>query len=371
MHDGSGDDVDSEASHGRGTWRLLRRLLNIALLLASFGGLAWLVAAQHAQLGHALLGIGKAKAGLVVAAIGCERLSMLSFARQQRLLLRAGGHHLSRFSAVSITFAANALSVTIPLAGPGLATAFTYQEFERRAVGRPAAAFALVVSGVLSTLSLTMVLAAGALASGNPLAAALGLLGALPVTAGIAGLVLTWRVPASRRLLVRAAVAGVRSAQRLRGKPGEPPEEQVAKALRQLATLRLSRRDWAWAVCLAFLNWLADAACLLLSIRAAGLHVPLHDLLLVWSAGIAASSIVFTPGGAGVVEAALVAALAGVGLPTAGSAVAVMIYRLISLWLVVLAGWILFIVIKSRRARKEPDPVPVQDAGAPSLRDNG
>jgi uncharacterized membrane protein YbhN (UPF0104 family) len=31
--------------------------------------------------------------------------------------------------------------------------------------------------------------------------------------------------------------------------------------------------------------------------------------------------------------------------------VAVLIYRLISLWLVLLAGWIVFIVIKSRRDR--------------------
>jgi uncharacterized membrane protein YbhN (UPF0104 family) len=49
---------------------------------------------------------------------------------------------------------------------------------------------------------------------------------------------------------------------------------------------------------------------------------------------------------------ALVAALVGVGMPAAPAAVAVMIYWLISLWLVLLVGWVLFIVISARRARR-------------------
>jgi hypothetical protein len=39
-------------------------------------------------------------------------------------------------------------------------------------------------------------------------------------------------------------------------------------------------------------------------------------------------------------------------MPAAPAAVAVMIYRLISLWLVLLAGWILFLVISARPARR-------------------
>lgn len=53
---------------------------------------------------------------------------------------------------------------------------------------------------------------------------------------------------------------------------------------------------------------------------------------------MAAGGIGLTPGGVGVVEAALVAALAGIGMPATGAAVAVMVYRLISLWLVLLIG---------------------------------
>lgn len=329
-----------------------RRLLSAAVILASLAGLAWLITVQHEELVSALVGVAHAKLGLVAGAIACERVSMWSFARMQRRLLRASGHHLSRLSLIGIVFAANALSVTVPIAGPGLAAAFTFQEFGRHQVSRPAAAFTLAVSGVLSTMSLTVILAAGALASGNPVAAILGLLAAAGITAGTVAALLAFRLPSARRVLERAVVRVVGAAQRLRRKPAELPETVVATVLRQLADLRLRRVDWTLAVCYTFLNWLGDAACLALSIRAAGLHIPLRDLLLVWSAGLAASSVGLTPGGVGIVEAALVAALAGVGVPAARATVAVMIYRLISLWLVILSGWIIFLALRSRRARR-------------------
>ncbi|HTU04850.1 MAG TPA: YbhN family protein [Trebonia sp.] len=333
-----------------------RRLLNLAVAVISVGGLTWLIATQHDQLSTAIAGITHARIGLVVAAVFCERTSMWSFARMQRRLLRAGGHHLAVLSAGAITFAANALSVTVPLAGPGLATAFTYREWGRRQVSRPAAAFALGVSGMLSTVSLLVILAAGALASGNPVAAILGLLTAVGTTAVIGGAVLAVRLVPVRRRLERAAARIIGTAQRLSRRPGAPPEEVVAGALRQLADLHLRRRDWILALGWSFLNWLGDAACLALSIKAVGLPVPLRDLLLVWSAGLAASTINLTPGGAGIVEAALIAALVGTGAPVARAVVAVLIYRLISLWLVILSGWIVFLIIRARRERRLDQP---------------
>jgi putative heme transporter len=197
-----------------------------------------------------------------------------------------------------------------------------------------------------------VIVAAGLLVSGNPVAAVLGLVPAVAVVGGIAAVLLSLRLPAWRRRLEHIAVRGVRLAQRLRRKPGQPPETVVANALRQLAELHLRRRDWVVIVVLTFLNWLGDAACLTLSMRAARLACPLRDLLLVWSAGQAAGGISFTPGGVGLVEAALLAAMVAVGLPAAGAAVAIMIYRLISLWLLLLVGWIFYIIIRSRRAKR-------------------
>lgn len=329
----------------------LRRLLSLALVLMSLVGLAWLVVTQQDQLGRAIAGVSHAKLRTVVAAVLCERVSMVSFARVQLRLLRAGGQRLSLRSVIGIVTAGNALSVSVPIAGPGLAVAFVYREFDRREIKHPAAAFTLVMSGVLSTVSLMLILAAGLLSSGNTVAAALGLLPALAVVAGIAAVLLGLRVSAWRRRLERTAARVVGLVQRLRRKSGEPPEAIVARALRQLTELHLRRRDWGMAVVLTTLNWLGDAACLVLSMRAAGVAVPLRDVLLIWSAGQAAGAISVTPGGVGVVEAALVGAMVAVRIPAAQAAVAVMIYRLISLWLLLVVGWILFAVIRSRSRR--------------------
>jgi putative heme transporter len=195
------------------------------------------------------------------------------------------------------------------------------------------------VSGVLSTLTLMAVMAAGALISGNAVAGALGALWAAACVAGVAGLVLGLRKGAWQRLFERMAVGVVRVVQRLRHDLGQPAV--VAGAFGRLGGVRFRRSDWAVAADMAALNWLGDAACLVLSLTAARLAVPLHDVLLVWSAGAAASILYLTPGGVGIVDVALVAALAGLRVPTADAVAGVLIYRLISLWLVLLTGWIL------------------------------
>ncbi len=346
-----GTGVGSRSDKKTSPRRFLRLALNLVVILGSLAGLGWLVATQHDELGRALAGVGHAKLKLVVYAALCERASMLAFARVQVRLLRAGGQPLSLASMAAIVFAGNALSASVPIAGPGLAVAFTYRELDRRRIKHHAVAFALVVSGVLSTVSLLLIVAAGLLASGNAVAAVLGLVPVVAIAAGIAAVLLALRLPAWRRRLERTAAWGVRMAQRLRRTSGEPPETVVDRALRQFAGLHLRRRDWVMVVVLTFVNWLGDAACLALSIRAAGLHCPLRDLLLVWSAGQAAGSLAFTPGGVGIVEAALIAAMVAVRMPAARAAVAVMIYRLISLWGLVLVGWIYFLVIRTRARR--------------------
>jgi putative heme transporter len=351
--------------------RFRMRLPGLAVTVGCVAGLAWLVADQHDQLGRAIAVMGRANPGLIVAAVACEWVSMVSFARMQRRLLLAGGEHLAIVSAVGIAFAGNAVSVSVPVAGSGLGTAFTYRQFRRHRVSDAAAALALLVSGVLSTLTLMAVMAAGALMSGNTVAGALGALWATACVAGMAGLVLGLRKPAFRRLLERMAVGAVRTVQRLRHAPGQP-EAVVARTLTRLGGVRYRRRDWAVAAGMASLNWLGDAACLVLSLTAARLAVSLRDVLLVWSAGVAASILYLTPGGVGIVDVALVAALAGLRVPAAHAVVGVLIYRLISLWLVLLTGWILFFLIGFRRPgfrrpgqalmRAEHPPVPARRA---------
>ena len=61
-------------------------------------------------------------------------------------------------------------------------------------------------------------------------------------------------------------------------------------------------------------------------------------MVLAWAAGALVSSTRLTPGGIGVVEAALASALVAAGLPASQAVPAVVVYRLISLWLLAALG---------------------------------
>ncbi|MFB7246977.1 TIGR00374 family protein [Streptomyces populi] len=86
--------------------------------------------------------------------------------------------------------------------------------------------------------------------------------------------------------------------------------------------------------------------CLDASIRAFG-HgetstLSLASVAVVFLAGNALGSAAPTPGGVGAVEATLTVGLIAVGLPKEVAAPAVLLYRLLTLWIPVLPGWLFF-----------------------------
>jgi uncharacterized membrane protein YbhN (UPF0104 family) len=86
---------------------------------------------------------------------------------------------------------------------------------------------------------------------------------------------------------------------------------------------------------------LAYILCLAASVRAVGdPNVPLASIAVVYLAGNAAGSFIPTPGGIGAVETALSIALAGAGMQPAQAITAVLLFRTVTFWLPVLAGWI-------------------------------
>lgn len=86
--------------------------------------------------------------------------------------------------------------------------------------------------------------------------------------------------------------------------------------------------------------------CLDASIRAFGHEetttLSLASVAVVFLAGNALGSAAPTPGGVGAVEATLTVGLIAVGLPKEVAAPAVLLYRLLTLWIPVLPGWLFF-----------------------------
>ena len=292
----------------------------------------------------------------IPAAVLLEAASMAAFAVMLRRLLAAGGASVGIRPMLATAYAANAVSVSVPLAGPALATAFTFRRFTRQGADAPLAGWSLLAGGVISSASAALVLVGGALASGNILVAAVAVPGGVLAIAALVVAAAAARRPRLRGALERPAAWTLRQGSRLLRRPVYEPRLTIRAWAERLGALRLPPSGWVTVTVLALANWLADAAVLAVSIHATGATVPWHDLLLVYGSGIAAQSLNITPGGLGVTEGTLSLALIATGLSASHALAAVLLYRLASFWLVALAGWLVLLWLRRPRARPSTEP---------------
>ena len=90
--------------------------------------------------------------------------------------------------------------------------------------------------------------------------------------------------------------------------------------------------------------------CLAGCVRALGGSVPLVGVAVVYLTGSAIGSAAPTPGGLGAVEVALSAGLTAAGLQSATALGSVLLFRLLTFWLPVPAGWVAFNYLERREA---------------------
>jgi len=316
-------------------------------------GLIGALVADRSSLVDSVATLGHLDWAWLPLAVAAEAASMAAFARTQRRLIRAGGTNLHLGSVMAITYAGNAISVSLPLAGPEMATGFIYRSYSRLGIDPAVAGWALAVSGGFSSLAFALVLAGGAAASGNTSAMTLGLVGAAMSLLLTVVVLSALRNRGVRRRLNWFVTRLIALSRNLVNRPGAETANALDRFLDRVAGLRLPRLQYAEVMALAVWNWVADCLCLAFSIRAIGVDVPWQGLLLAYSAGMAAASVGLTPGGLGVVEAVLSASLVALGIKGHSALAAVLVYRLISFWLVLTVGWA--VVAMLTRARK-PQP---------------
>jgi putative heme transporter len=252
---------------------------------------------------------------------------------------------------LATTYAANAMSVSIPLAGPELATAFAFRRFTRQGADAPLAGWSLLAGWVVSSAAAAVLAAGAGLASGKILVAAVTVTGGVLAATALAGVAVAARRPELRRALERGAARIPRHVGRVPRRPVGDPGPAIRVWSERLGSLRLPASGWMTVTGLALANWLADAAVLAVSVRAVGGAVAWHTLLLAYGSGIAAQSLNVTPGGLGVAEGTLSLALVATGLHASQALTAVLLYRLASFWLVAGAGWLVLLWLRRRHAQ--------------------
>ncbi len=325
------------------------------IALAVMGGAA---AAERSRLSGSLTVLGHLRWIWLPVGILLQAISMAAFATMFRRLLTAGRVRPARTPIVATIYAANAMSVSVPLAGPGLAAAYLFRRFTRLGAGAPLAGWALLAGGVISTVTWVLVLAAGGLASGHTLALAITIPCVALVIVATAVIAVATRRPRLRAALEKYLTQALKHGARLLGWPATDPKLALRAWAGRFGALRLSPSAWALATGDSLVNWLANAGVLAVSILAVGAGVPWRDLLLVYLAGIGAQSLSLTPGGLGITEGAISVALVASGLRVGPAVAAAVLYRLVSFWLVAAAGWLILLVSRARRPAEESAPEP-------------
>ena len=318
---------------------------------AVIAGSAAAVYAERGMLRSGMAALWHARPGWITAAIALECLSMAGFVLVQRRLFAAAGARPAFHALLATDYASNAIAVGLPIAGSGLAAATTVRRLRRHGNDPAAIELTLGLAGVISAVGFAATVAAGAVLTGNPAGAVTGLLASCGSAAAAAVLVIVAHSASGRARLTPAAASAVRLAQRIARRPAGDPGEIAARAIGQLASLRLGPLAVGYLLACSVVNWVADALCLAAAIAAAGLPVPWGKLLLVWSAGAGASTLSPTPFGIGVVEPALIAALAAVGTSSPHAAGAVLLYRIITFKIAGLI-WVAYLYLRQRAHRR-------------------
>ncbi|WP_436521308.1 lysylphosphatidylglycerol synthase transmembrane domain-containing protein [Actinoplanes sp. HUAS TT8] len=252
------------------------------------------------------------------SALAAGVLSQVAYAEQQRRLLAAFGVRVPPRRAVAMTYVRSALSMALP-AGSAASAAYAFQVYRRHGATTAISATATLISTVVTVLSLTLLYAA----TWSPAVTA-----AVVAAAVLYGIYRAVRGPVP----ARRPAGGERSRRpaRLLRRPA------VARALRDARSVPL--RTWLTVTLAGVINWLLDMSCLLFAADALHAEIGWSRLALIYLAVQVVRQIPLTPGGIGLIETSMLAGLIAAGAPQATAAGIVLIYRVISFWLILPAG---------------------------------
>ncbi len=278
-----------------------------------------------------------------------EVASFLCFAGLQYELLRSGGLRSPIRPLLEMTVATQAIANSLP-GGSAVAAVYGFRWYRRFGADDTLAAWSLVGTVVATAVALSLVAAGGlALATGEGASLDLVpvLVGVLVVTVAI-GALFVYESP-----LVTVVTWTIRVARKTVGRPRGDMAAQIDRIVRRVSAVRLGPRQIRNVVLWGLGNWLFDCACFAMMFQAVNASIPWKGLLLAYGAGQLAATLPITPGGLGVVEGSITIALVAFGGAKTTTVDAVLLYRLISFWLVLLVGWGLWghLAFQVRRGR--------------------
>ena len=352
------EDKPSESRSGS-TRAALKRALKIAVLLVliNFLGIPALIGVRNA-----VNRLADVQLGWLALGVGLQFAALLAYTQLMATGLPTRSVSISRLFRIQL--ATKSLTNVVP-GGSAAGAALGYRLLTTSGVAGADAGFALAATGLISAVVLNLLFLIALLIS-------IPLYGFRPayVTGAIVGLLLIAFVISLGFAIVRGEAGAERILHRLTRRLKFVDADRIAAIIRQVAgRLReitqdrdLVKQAGIWAV----MNWMLDAASLLVFIRAFG-SIPYKSVVgLMIAFGLAniAAVIPITPGGLGVIEPTLTGVLTGFGI--AAAAIPVSLYRLAQYWLPIPAGAIAYFTVR----RGQPNlPERLRDVGIAAYAD--
>lgn len=349
-------DVDADAAglptaaraqrHGlRRAWPVLRIAIGCALV----GVAVWVLSSKTSE----LTGFGTIFRTFdwwwLGPAVAAEIGSYLCFSAMQFELLKAGHLRAPWIPLVKLSFASQAVTNSLPV-GNAVASVYGFRWFRRFGADNTLALWAMAGSLVAAALSLSLVAVFGlgvATQEGASLDLVPVLIGTLAIMLAIGSLFVY------ERPLHAVVSAGLRFWLRVSRRPRGNVVAQIDEIMAWLTAVRLSWTQIVRIIGWGAVNWLLDCACFAMMFVAIDVPIPWKGLLLAYGAGQLAATLPITPGGLGVVEGSITVALVAFGGSESSTVSAVLLYRVISFWMILAVGWIFIgqLALQVRRGR--------------------
>ncbi len=278
-------------------------------------------------------------------------MSVLCYALLQRKLLAITGYRVNLWSLLGLSIATDAIADSLP-GEPVFSSAFRFRQYQRHGVDATNAAWVMITVLVALALGLSILLLLGVLISvsfgGHHQSEELAVLAIIVL--GLMLIVLT-RIS----LWLRVIRLGLRLNRLLPQRFEQRITPALLRAQRVLAELHLGIPSSLLIGLLGLAEWGFDLGCLILIFPALDVRVPWVSVILGYAASQIIGVIPITPGGLGTIEGSLSGVLIAFGTAARHAITSVLVYRLISYWLIIPIGWLAFlaITITARRAGRD------------------
>ena len=272
---------------------------------------------------------------LLAVAVGLQIASLLAYTVLTKVTLPPEPH-LSLFTIFRIQLATKSVTNVVP-GGSAAGGTLGYRLFTEAGVAPTSAGFAMATVGLGSAVVLNLLLWVALLISiplngYNPLYAGVALVGVI-LLASAGALVYLLMEGRDRAEKVLRSIA--RRLPYVQDETASRFVHQLADRLHDLARQpQLLKSGVLWASA----NWLLEAASLWVFLMAFGAWVNPINLIVAYGLAGVLAAIPVTPGGLGVVEAALTPTLVGFGVPAGTATIAVLCWRFVQFWLPIPLG---------------------------------